>query len=86
MSREKATITVYSDGRVQIPKLIRKRLKIKSGDFLTVDVEKGNIVLSPLKNKCVLCENENGLKILDGNYICLNCVEKVVDLYQKWRF
>lgn len=86
MSREKATITVYNDGRVQIPKLIRERLRINSSDLLTVRVEKGEIILTPIKRKCIICEKEEGLRGVEGQFMCIDCIEKVVDAWQKVRF
>lgn len=86
MSREKATLIVYSDGRIQIPKLIRERLKILPNELLTIRVEKGEIILTPLKKKCIICEKEYGLRSIDGQYMCIDCVEKVVDAWQKVRF
>jgi len=86
MSREKATIFVYSDGRIQIPKLIRTKLKLKPSDLLTIRVEKGEIIITPLKKKCIICEKEDGLNYVDGQYMCVDCIEKVVDAWQKVRF
>lgn len=86
MSREKATMIVYTDGRVQLPKMVREKLKIKAGDKLSIRVEKGEIIMTPLLKKCIVCEATNGLKVLNGQYICVDCIEKVVDLWQRLRF
>ena len=86
MSKEKSTMFVYSDGRIQIPKILRTRIKINPGDLVSMRVEKGDLIISPIKHKCVICESEKGLNCVDGQYICIDCVEKVVDAWQKWRF
>lgn len=86
MSREKATLFVYSDGRVQLPKIVRNKLMVKPGDLMSIRVDKGEVILTPLKKKCVMCENEDGLNCVDGQYICINCVEKIVDVWMKWRY
>lgn len=86
MSKEKATLFVYKDGRIQLPKLVRDKLRVKSGDLMTIRVEKGEVILTPLKKKCAICENEDGLNCIDGQYICIDCIEKVVDVWMKWRY
>lgn len=86
MSREKATLFVYSDGRVQLPKIVRTKLMVKPGDLMSIRINKGEVILTPLKKKCVMCENEDGLNCVDGQYICIDCVEKIVGVWMKWRY
>lgn len=86
MSREKATLFVYKDGRIQIPKIIIKNMKIKPGDLLTIRTENDEIILTPLKKRCIICGSNTDLSILNGQHICIDCIEKVVDVWQKWRF
>ena len=86
MSREKASLFIYTDGRVQIPKLIRNKLKIKAGDLVTISTENGRIVITPFIKKCMICETENNLSTIEGHSLCIDCIEKIVDVWQKWRF
>lgn len=86
MSREKMTMTIYQDGRLQIPVYMQNRLRLKAGDKVNVRLEKGEIIITPMKKKCVICEAEDGLKIVNKQYVCLKCVESVVDSWLKNRY
>jgi AbrB family looped-hinge helix DNA binding protein len=41
-------VKVYEDGRITIPKSIRKRLEISQGSYLQVETYKGKILISVL--------------------------------------
>ena len=43
------TTKISSKGQIVIPKVIRERLKIASGTFFNIRLEKENIVLTPAK-------------------------------------
>ncbi len=44
------TVTVSQKGQVAIPKEIRERLRIKTGDQLIFKISKGKIILEPTIN------------------------------------
>ena len=44
-------VVVTSDFKVEIPEELRKKLDIKPGDRLIVKIEKGAIILQPLRPK-----------------------------------
>ena len=79
-------MSVYQDGRIQIPVYVQKKLGVKAGDKVNIRVEKGEMIVTPMKKKCVVCETTDGLKILNGQYICLHCIEDMVQVWMKHRY
>lgn len=51
---------IDSKGRVTIPKSIRERLNITSGEHVDVDVEDGTIVIRPRISRAEFVEQMNG--------------------------
>lgn len=58
---------ISSKGQLVVPKEIREKLKIKSGTYFEVRLDKKNIVLIPMKKKPIdrLFGKFSGEKILD---------------------
>lgn len=61
------TTKISTKGQVVVPKEVRAKLKIKPGTFFHVQVEKNNIILTPMKKKPIdrLYGRFAGEKILD---------------------
>lgn len=58
---------ISSKGQVVVPKEVRTKLKIKPGTFFRVQLEKNNIILTPMKKSPIekLYGKFAGEKILD---------------------
>ena len=77
MSNEKTTIIKNSgDGRLTIPRGFRKVLNWDSIKELEISIDKGTIIIKPLREGCVLCGNNSGIDF--GNYcLCTSCFDKI---------
>lgn len=66
---------VTSHGSVNIPVAIRRELGIEPRDPVVVEEAGGRIVISPYRNRCVVCggtEAEGWIRIR-GKDICMAC-------------
>ena len=80
----KVQINYTQEGRVTIPREVRKMLKLEYVDAFDVTVENGKIILDPInKIKCEICGNTKMLfEVKDNNtdhkyYVCKNCSEQI---------
>ena len=65
---------------------MQKRLNLKPRDKVNIRLERGEIIITPMKKKCVICESTDGLKLLNSQHICMNCVESIVGTWMKHRY
>lgn len=58
---------ISSKGQIVIPKAVRERLKIDPGTYFSVQIEKGHIILTPMKATPIerLYKRFAGEKIID---------------------
>lgn len=80
----KVQINYTQEGRVTIPREVRRMLKLEYTDAFDVTVENGKIVLDPVnKIKCEICGNTKELvEIHDLNtenryYVCSDCIGQI---------
>lgn len=80
----KVQINYTQEGRVTIPREVRKMLKLEYVDAFDVTVENGRIILEPVnKYKCEICgHTEMLIEVLDKNnnnkyYVCEDCAEQI---------
>ena len=67
--------------RTILPKPYIRNLGLKENDELEVQYTKDNkIVISKHYGKCIICNSENNLKILNEKPVCLNCIKKLNSL------
>lgn len=64
-------------GRIVIPKSMRKKLGINSGDPLEFRIEDGSIVITPDKGRCTLCLSEGELISFKGRPVCRTCLDEL---------
>lgn len=64
-------------GRIVIPKSMRNKLGINSGDPLEFRIEDGSIVITPDKSSCCFCLGEGDLTTFKGKMICGACLNEL---------
>ena len=80
----KVQIKYTQEGRVTIPREVRKLLKLEHTDAFDVTVEDGRIIFDPvIKDRCEVCGSTEMLfKVLDnkGEYYCVcdNCAKQLI--------
>ena len=68
-------------GRVVIPAEIRKELNLEPEDILDIAVLRGQIILTPKKNQCKICNATH--KGLSEFGICYECTLQIIDDYRE---
>lgn len=83
----KVQIKYTQEGRVTIPREVRKLLKLEYTDAFDVTVEDGKIILDPVnKIKCEICGKTEMLAEVydrDANnkyYICVECAKQIENI------
>ncbi|MDK8193745.1 AbrB/MazE/SpoVT family DNA-binding domain-containing protein [Paenibacillus sp. UMB7766-LJ446] len=66
-------------GRLVLPKELRKVRGIENGDPLEFFVDGDKIVLRKYQPGCVLCGNEDGLRLFHGKHICTTCIKQAAE-------
>lgn len=62
-------------GRVVIPKELRRELNVQSGDSFEISLDdSGNVILTPVRSRCVFCGRTSDLKVKNEIPVCGNCV------------
>ena len=61
-------------GRLVIPKEIRNRFDIKSGDSLEIFIEGDRIILRKYQPACIFCDNAKDIINYKGKNICPDCI------------
>lgn len=64
-------------GRVVFPVELRQMLEIEKGDPLEILVDDEKIVLRKYYAGCLFCGNLEGLKNINGKYVCVECLEEI---------
>lgn len=66
------------DGKIYIPKEIRKELKISSNDFLSLRIENQKIILEKSDtNRCFNCDAEARLIKFKNSLVCEKCFNEL---------
>ena len=73
------TIVSYNekDGRFTIPREIRKLLKLESVDELELNIDRGIIMITPIRDRCVFCNTREKLSKVGIYSVCENCKEEI---------
>ena len=69
-------ITIDSAGRVLLPKLLRKRLRLEAGDTLNLRSEGEQILISPVRQQ-PLIKKERGVWVYQGEPTKQSIVELI---------
>ncbi len=64
-------------GRIVIPKSMRNKLGINSGDPLEFRLEDGSIVITPDKGRCAFCLSDERLTSFRGKSVCEGCINEL---------
>lgn len=64
-------------GRIVIPKSMRSKLGINSGDPLEFKLEDGSIVITPDKGRCSFCLSDENLTTFKGKAVCASCITEL---------
>lgn len=79
------TIVSYSekDGRFTIPREIRKLLKLENVNELELDIEKGIITITPVRDRCIFCNSKERLSRIGEYSICEKCLNELKVKYEQ---
>jgi transcriptional pleiotropic regulator of transition state genes len=64
-------------GRIVIPMELRKTFDINEGDAIEVFIDGNTVILKKYQPGCIICDNVDNVKILNGKNICNTCVERI---------
>jgi len=62
------------EGKITLPKSLRKRFKIEHNDGLEIAIEGNYIVLSKYRPRCVFCGSNNCITKYKEKHICQECL------------
>jgi len=65
------------EGRIVLPMLIRKEVKILPHDELNICIESGKIVVEKEEYSCSACGTQENLKSFKGIIICDECMNEL---------
>lgn len=64
-------------GRIVIPKEMRTKMDIKSGDAVEIFVDNGNIILSKYTPACLFCGSAGDVVSFKDKNVCKKCLEEI---------
>ena len=64
-------------GRIVIPKEMRKKMEIHSGDPVEIYVEDDKIILTKYVPHCILCGSDEGIVEFRDKRLCRECIEQL---------
>ena len=67
-------------GRMVVPKEIRNKLSIATGDPIEIYVEGEQIILKKCEDVCTFCSSAAALTEFFGRKICKSCLEELKNL------
>ena len=67
-------------GRIVIPKSMRNKLGINSGDSLEFRMDEDCIIISPDKSRCAFCGGTDGLYSFKGKSRCGRCISELSEI------
>lgn len=67
-------------GRIVLPKSLRRRYRMNSGDPVEILVSGDHILLERHKPKCLFCGEMEQVAEYRGKYVCLSCLKELNDM------
>lgn len=64
-------------GRIVIPKEMRTKMDMKSGDAVEIFVEGGNIILSKYNPACLFCGSADDIVSFKDKNVCCECMRQI---------
>ena len=83
MSKETTKMIISPTGRIQIPKHIRDRLKLKDYDVFNVRLEGKKVMMELDTTKCVICGKSDACVKVKDCFICNSCVNDIAQELDK---
>lgn len=78
---DKISIKYNSDGRITIPRSIRRLMNLKGGQEFDLTVVDNKIVLEPVQKRCSVCGKTEGIvEIKSGEttiHMCKDCLTAI---------
>ncbi len=74
---------VGKSGGISIPVSMRRDMGLQPGDAMDVVMKDGAVVLTPTVPRCQICENTNDVVKLFGKYICKDCAELALGVFNE---
>lgn len=74
-------ITLGLNGRIVIPKSIRKQMNIKEGSPLIITFERGAVVVRLDKSICVLCGSQ--VNSDSSLQLCDKCIKRTLNIIKR---
>lgn len=68
---------VDENGRVVLPKDIRKKMGVEEGNALKMYLDGENLVIKKLSIECIICGGEEDIITFKGKNICTNCIKSL---------
>jgi len=62
------------EGKITLPKSLRKRFKIEHNDGLEIAIEGNYIIMSKYRPRCVFCGANNCITEYKSKHLCEECV------------
>lgn len=69
-------------GRIVFPIELRRNLKIKEGDPISIYVDGQDIILRKYVPGCEICGELKELRIINGKSICKECAKKIINAWR----
>lgn len=66
-------------GRVVVPKELRERCGIETGDQIEFFTEGDAIVMRKYRGCCVFCKGTDNVKVIMERAVCAACLQKIKD-------
>lgn len=67
-----------NEGRIVLPKSIRKELSLADGDdYVEIFTEQDSILLRKYERSCVICGQQEGFLLVKGKKICKDCLDAI---------
>lgn len=67
-------------GRIVIPKPLRSKFDIDTGDTIELFTEPDAIVIKKYAMRCTFCGNSDELSEFHGKPVCVNCLSQLKNL------
>jgi len=66
-------------GRIVLPAELRHLFDINEGDFLEIEVDGKQIVLTKVEERCIFCGTALDLRTYEGRKVCSGCIVRLAD-------
>ena len=80
MKKTATTREIDSLGRIVIPVVVRRALRIQPKTLVDVYVEDDHISIYKHAPSCVFCSSEEDLRQVSGKPVCKSCIAKIKNI------